>query len=96
MNKSKTIKNKANNKYSKKYRKNVKSKSNKCKTMKSIMYEFQKIQKMTEEVRVNNLKLNKNDTQNKNDKQNKNEQNKNKQNKNDTQNKNKQNKNKQK
>jgi len=73
MNKSKTIKNKGKNKYSKKYRKkfkNGKSKLNKCKTMKSITYELQKIQKLTEEVRRNNLKLT-NNNQIKNDKQNK-------------------------
>jgi hypothetical protein len=45
--------------------------------MKSIMYELQKIQKLTEEVRLNNLKLTnnnqiKNDNQNKQNKQNKN------------------------
>jgi hypothetical protein len=72
MNKSKTKKNKVVHKYSKKYRKNGKSKPNKCKTNKSIMYEIQKIQRLTEEVRLNNLKLsnkNNNDKQDKNSKQ---------------------------
>jgi hypothetical protein len=57
MNKSKTKKNKGTHKYSKKYRKNGKNLSNKCKRMKSVMYEIQKMQRITEEVRLNNVKL---------------------------------------
>jgi hypothetical protein len=57
MNKSKTKKNKGTHKYSKKYRKNGRSISNKCKRMKSVSYELNKMQRITEEVRLNNLKL---------------------------------------